>query len=221
MAKTDRRGDWLISFLDMSMLLLAFFLILASQARETPTFIHSQEGTGYRSITTGDRDVLVPIWELMADLETELQPEMSSNRLVIQPHWNEIRLHFTDAQFFETASADLSPEGKALIDRLVTVLDGLRLYEYHIDVEGHTDDRPIQTLRFRSNWELSASRAATIVRDLMARGFPSDRLKASGYADTKPVAPNRDASGQPLPEQMALNRRIVFRIHYDLVREAS
>lgn len=216
MAKTDRRSDWLISFLDMSMLLLAFFLILASEVQDSPTFIHSELGTGYRSITTGDDDVVVPIWELLSDLDAELDSEIGSGRLRIVSYPNELRLQFVDAQFFETASADLSTGGIALIARIIAVLSNLTEYEYHIDVEGHTDDLPIESLRFRSNWELSAARAATIVRNLVSSGFPADRLKASGFADTRSIAPNRDELGRPLPAQMALNRRIVFRIHYDL-----
>jgi chemotaxis protein MotB len=200
----------------MSMLLLAFFLILASEVQDPPTFIHSESGTGYRSTTTGEKEVVIPIWELLSDLDAELASEVGSGRLRLVSYPNELRLQFVDAQFFETGSADLSVGGIALIARIIAVLSNLTEYEYHIDVEGHTDDLPIESLRFRSNWELSAARAATIVRNLVSSGFPPDRLKASGFADTRSIAPNRDASGRPLPEQMALNRRIVFRIHYDL-----
>lgn len=216
MARTDRRNEWLISFLDMSMLLLAFFLILAARARDDEPFVSREKADGFRSGSAGIAPVTTPIWEFLSDLDAELASEIGSGRLRIVSYPNELRLQFVDAQFFETASADLSTGGIALIARIIAVLSNLTEYEYHIDVEGHTDDRPIKNLQFRSNWELSAARAATIVRNLVSSGFPADRLKASGFADTRSIAPNRDESGRPLPAQMALNRRIVFRIHYDL-----
>jgi len=208
LAKPVRKTDWLVSFLDMWMLLLAFFLILAARAEEDESFFSRNKATGMQSSSSGQAPVNTPIWELKRDLESELESEIGSRRLHIQSNPNELRLQFVDAQFFETASADISEEGVGLIGRLIGVLNDLSDYDFQIDVEGHTDDRPIETVRFRSNWELSAARAATIVRTLADRGFPSNRLKASGYAETQPLVQN--------PAQMALNRRIVVRIYYQL-----
>ena len=216
MAKPVQKNEWFVSFLDMWMLLLAFFLVLAAKAEVDESFFSRNQATGMQSSSSGQAPVNTPIWEFKRDLETELATEIANRRLQIQSHPDELRLLFLDAQFFETAMADLSENGVDLIDRLIGVLNRLSEYAYDIDVEGHTDDRPIESVRFRSNWELSAARAATIVRTLVASGFPSDRLKASGFAETRPIAANRDSLGRPDPSQMALNRRIVFRIHFDM-----
>jgi chemotaxis protein MotB len=69
-------------------------------------------------------------------------------------------------------------------------------------VEGHTDSIPISTEKFPSNWELSTTRASSIVRYFIAKSINPDRLKASGYADTKPIASNAT------PEGRAQNRRV-------------
>jgi chemotaxis protein MotB len=84
-----------------------------------------------------------------------------------------------------------------------------------IIVEGHTDDRPIFTPQFRSNWELSSGRAATIVHFFEDAGFPSDHLESVGFGSTRPLVPNRSPSGGENPENQAKNRRVLIRIVED------
>jgi chemotaxis protein MotB len=85
--------------------------------------------------------------------------------------------------------------------------------KYFINVEGHTDDIPIKTARFPSNWELSAARASSVVRYFISLSLNSSRLSASGYADTKPKLPNSDLTGNVLKQNQAANRRVVLRLH--------
>ena len=81
-----------------------------------------------------------------------------------------------------------------------------------IFVEGHTDDSPISSERYPSNWELSAARASLVVRMLENKGFRKDRLSPQGFADSRPILPNRDEAGKPIPDNQAQNRRVVIRI---------
>jgi chemotaxis protein MotB len=97
---------------------------------------------------------------------------------------------------------------------VLQALEEIGFYQFKIDIEGHTDDVPISTARFPSNWELSVSRASNVVKYFIAHDISPDRLKASGYADTQPIVPNRDSLGTPIPENRARNRRIVIRIYY-------
>ena len=71
-----------------------------------------------------------------------------------------------------------------------------------VRIEGHTDDLPIRNMIYPSNWELSAARAANVVRALIKSGVTESRLAAVGYADTHPLAPNRDV------ESRSANRRV-------------
>lgn len=204
---------WQTSFLDIFMLLLAFFIILAGLTRfDMQIFV--DDARGLRSLITGTERVRTPINEIDLDLRSILAAEIAENRLSIVTERNELRLKFTDAAFYETAEATLLPQGEEIIDRIIDVLDELRFYQYYVDVEGHTDNRPINTIRFPSNWELSTARAANIIRYFMDRGFEPSRLKASGYADTRPLVPNQDELGNNIPENQALNRRVVIRIYY-------
>jgi chemotaxis protein MotB len=84
---------------------------------------------------------------------------------------------------------------------------------YNIEIEGHTDDDPISTAHYPSNWELSAGRAAGVVRYFISQGIDMERMKAIGYAETQPKLPNRDAEGNPIKENQSENRRVIMRIY--------
>ncbi len=106
----------------------------------------------------------------------------------------------TDQVLFLEGQADVQPDGVRILD---VVADALLDLPNQVSIEGHTDSRPISTVRFPSNWELSTSRATSVLRYLLdARDFPRDRVSAAGYADTRPIAPGDD------PVSLARNRRV-------------
>jgi chemotaxis protein MotB len=110
-----------------------------------------------------------------------------------------IRLEVRDRVLFPSGSATLGEAGHALMLRLARALTRS---EHGISVEGHTDDLPIATSRFPSNWELSAARAASVARCLIDLGIARDRIQVRGYADTRPRVANDN------PANRARNRRV-------------
>ncbi len=96
--------------------------------------------------------------------------------------------------------------GQEAVDALRAVAQVLAPAPFPITVEGHTDNIPINTFRFPSNWELSAVRASTVARLFIDNGVSPDRLTAAGYADQRPVAGNEDEVGR------ARNRRVTVLI---------
>ena len=118
-----------------------------------------------------------------------------------------------EAGFFESGSSQMKATSQAAFDRIA---DMLRKHEYRLRIEGHTDNSPIHTARFPSNWELSTSRATEIVRILIVRdGFAPDRLSAAGYAEYHPIATNLTAEGR------GINRRVDIVILGHAPQEAS
>lgn len=107
---------------------------------------------------------------------------------------------------FEPASAALSPAGLQLLNEAAMVLSEL---PYPLSVEGHTDNIPISSSRFPSNWELSSARAAMATRALIEQGIAADRLQAVGYGETRPLADNHTVEGR------ARNRRVSFVLQVD------
>lgn len=209
----ENNRAWQVVYLDTFTLLLIFFIILATLAH-TGRDILGDVAHGFRTQFYGPDIRVTPIHEVYEELNARLEEERQANRLLIEQEYDEIRLHFRGSSFYRSAEAELLPSGEAIVDRIMAVLFELKHYEFHIDVEGHADSLPIRTERFPSNWELSSARASNVVRYFLQQGMPPERLKASGYADTFPVAPETDAAGNIIPENLDQNRRIVIRIHY-------
>jgi chemotaxis protein MotB len=114
----------------------------------------------------------------------------------------------TDNVLFDSGLADLKSQGLPLLGEVGTLLGVDRVHP--IVVEGHTDDVPIATAKFASNWELSTARASAVVRWLIGRSVPARRFSAAGYADLHPLASNGTDAGR------ARNRRVEIvlqRIH--------
>jgi chemotaxis protein MotB len=105
-----------------------------------------------------------------------------------------------DGSFFDSGSDQLVPKGYELLDALAEDLIAMKT---QIRIEGHTDNVPIKTVRFPSNWELSTARATTIVAYLIQKyGFKPESLSGTGFAEFCPIAPNDTAEGR------AHNRRV-------------
>lgn len=94
---------------------------------------------------------------------------------------------------FPSGTATLSPEAENIMKQLAVVL---KHFGHDVRVEGHTDNVPINTVQFPSNWELSAARAASVVHLLMREGVEPERLAVIGSGEYKPVADNKDALGR-------------------------
>jgi chemotaxis protein MotB len=103
---------------------------------------------------------------------------------------------------FDSGRADLKEAGQAALVEVAEVLKTIGNRDFQI--AGHTDNIPIHSHRYRSNWELSTARAVTVTRYLAEQGVPRERLSAAGHAETQPVASNET------PEGRQLNRRIVI-----------
>jgi chemotaxis protein MotB len=106
---------------------------------------------------------------------------------------------FPDQILFESGSAVLKPAFKSILGKLAAPIKGL---PNQVEVQGHTDNVPISTGTYPSNWELSAGRAGAVIRYFESVGVPSARLQAAGYADTRPLDSNATKEGR------ARNRRV-------------
>lgn len=121
-------------------------------------------------------------------------------------------LELNSAAFFDSGSAALSVAGKNILQNVAGDLKAEKYKDYQITVEGHTDDTPIKTVQFPSNWELSTARASAVVHFFLEQGIAAQKLRAAGYADTFPKLPNRDANGKAIPSNQAQNRRVIIRL---------
>ncbi|MFK8040829.1 OmpA family protein [Congregibacter sp.] len=134
-------------------------------------------------------------------LEQALAGPLSTGRITI----SDGRIGISGSVLFALNSDRLQDEGRELLVTLAEPLDVfLEENDQLLMISGFTDDLPIQSgnLSFSDNWELSAQRALTVTRELIAAGMPADRVFAAAFGDQQPVAPNIDEPGR------ALNRRV-------------
>lgn len=133
-------------------------------------------------------------------LVEELEGELESGRIEIHRLKGRLQVRALDQILFDSGSVTIKEQGREVLAKVAQQIQKVR--GHSVRVEGHTDDVPISTARFPSNWELSAARAAVVVRHLIASGLEEERLSAAGYGSQKPIADNSEAQGR------SRNRRI-------------
>ena len=219
----ENHERWLVSYADFITLLFAFFVVMYS--------ISSVNEGKYRTVSESIKAALNPVVSAPAaklaftigqEKETQQSPnlaettEVAIRRLrklvpsltkadivapvVVQKINGDIVLSIPDRLLFNSGEATVREEALPFLQGVGDVLLEMNRYAR---VEGHTDNVPIRTAQFPSNWELSAARAVMVVRVLSELyGVSADHLAAVGYADTRPATINSD------PEQRAKNRRV-------------
>lgn len=208
----ENMDDWLNTYADMITLLMAFFLVLVSVSK-IDMALWEQIKKGLRSEIMKDKKVETPLAEIKHDLDSILVEEREKKLVLIELGEKGIEMQFASSAFYKGGKADINETAEGIINKVILAISNITYYKFMVDVEGHTDNIPIHTARFPSNWELSVARATNIVKHFIKMGVEADRLKAAGYADTKPVVPNTDAEGKDIKENQAKNRRIVIRIN--------
>ncbi|MGH9560274.1 MAG: flagellar motor protein MotB [Terracidiphilus sp.] len=217
---------WLVSYADFITLLFAFFVVLYAFARadqKKQVQVAQAVNKALNSmggLTDPDRksdaapqpakatgeELLTPmqvkydLGRIQHDLSLALATEISNKTVALEMGRDGLVISLREAGFFDSGSATPKPE---TLKTLRTIADRLGATPYDLRVEGHTDNVPIHTAQFDSNWELSAARATHIARlFLEMNAIPADRLSAAGYGEFHPVATNDTAQGR------AENRRV-------------
>ena len=209
---------WALTLADMMMLLLCFFVIMLAiakvdqQAYSTVAKSLSRAMGGKQKNRQGSSKELTgsvqskrDIFSLKQELSRLLQDQKSAVTLSLRTDSVAIRLRGNI--FFASGSAELTSRARQVLAEVAPVF---REISNPLTIEGHTDDVPIKSSRYPSNWELSAARAASVARFFIARDTSPERIEVVGLADTKPLFPNRTADGQPIVENQASNRRVVI-----------
>ena len=137
---------------------------------------------------------------LKAQLEQAIAGVGLSDSVSVALDSRGLAVYVSDGVLFDSGQARLLGDGEGLIRQLQPILAGVG---NKLIVEGHTDDVPIASAQYPSNWELSTSRATVVLRELLAApGMDASRVSAAGYADTRPRQPNDS------PEHRSANRRV-------------
>jgi len=207
---------WLLTYADLITLLLAFFVVMYSMSQiDAKRFGEMSESL--HGILKGGDNVLNPDEVVQTDdghgvlklgnlrmLQKAIKGK-SEERKKLQDVQTEITerglvIHIVERALFQEGSSTLQGNSWEVLDLIYNEIDSI---PNHIRVEGHTDDRPIMTDQYPSNWELSASRATEVVRYFINEySFPPNRISALGYGEYRPIQPNNSI------ENRARNRRV-------------
>jgi len=233
--EVNNHERWLVSYADFITLLFAFFVVMyaLSTVNEGKYRILSESMvSAFRNVpinAASDRPIVVmpPIpaaqkasaavktpdaskqkqrdkmRNVAKDILAVMAPLIEQGKVRVLETSRGVTIEINDSILFSPGQALLQP---ALVKAMRAIAEVLAPTDFPITIEGHTDNVPINTAQFPSNWELSAVRATTVLRLFADAGVAGDRLTAIGYADTRPVEPNVLADGR------ARNRRVTILI---------
>lgn len=226
MVDLGEEPGWLVTYADLMTLLMVFFVLLYSLA----SFEKEKYKTTIASVRTmvktrpemqGIMTVLgqpdgfekkIRIEEitglrtrdaaLYRSMEKLVRNAALKDRLGLKAADGKIIITLSGELLFDSGSVALNPAALPQIDDMIDLLS--EYSEYDVNIKGHTDNLPISTKQFPSNWELSAIRATTMLKYLISKGIDPSRLTATGYGDLIPLADNSTE------ENRAKNRRVEF-----------
>lgn len=232
--KPENHERWIVSYADMLTLLFALFVVLYAtgdpNVKKLQSVRYSIDQAFNIDVKKGEAGVS-PLFDTsgggispsintiksqaMVDLQTAMNGFAESKgiegKIQVKSDATSITITLADNLLFGSGSADLKPGSQDVLMEVAGVLKGI---PNQIRIEGHTDNIPISNSEFSSNWELSAARAARVLRFLSEQGgLTASKLSLAGYADTRPIAGNSTAEGR------ALNRRADIVIVYPTQEE--
>ncbi|MFO7749771.1 MAG: flagellar motor protein MotB [Desulfobacteraceae bacterium] len=218
--------EWLVTYADLMTLLLVFFVLLYSlksfeqekfksavetireqinadvsltgvmELMEIPdsldTRITIEDVTGLRSIEKS----------IVKDINAFIRNKDQADNIATSLLENKIVVRIKGKALFKSGSADLNQNAVPIFNEIMKII--FDYPRYKVNIKGHTDNVPISTARYPSNWELSAIRATTVLKHLVERGIDPKRLTATGYGDIMPLVPNNSDKNR------AINRRVEF-----------
>ncbi len=222
MSRRKRHDDhenlerWLLTYADLITLLLAFFIVMYSMSKvDAKKFGRMSEALsgalkgGSVVIRKGDQPGVVPgsgvlkignLKTLGEEMKKNLDKSGYAKQINVEVTERGLVIHIMESALFREGSAILEPKALTMLDMVVQSIANL---PNHIRIEGHTDNKPIKTSRFPSNWELSSARATEVVRYLTDNhDIDPKQISALGYGEYRPIAPNNS------DENRAKNRRV-------------
>jgi chemotaxis protein MotB len=215
---------WLVSYADFITLLFAFFVVLFATSESNkskkaelaasiesafsemgifevhakPRVAMERHGTDVGSYIARSAAPPSKLAEVRQRLEEAARPEIDRGVIGFHDSPRGLVISLQEAGFFDSGAADVRPPALPVLNRIAAALP-----ETTLRVEGHTDDVPIHTVQFSSNWELSSARASSVARLLLLHAnVHAERMSVAGYAEFHPAVSNATAEGR------ARNRRV-------------
>lgn len=208
--KTSKgEGLWLMSFGDLCLILIAFFILLLSYSTVSQKKADiMREAVEAKTVAPSKKDSLSAVSKR---IETEIKRlKLEKNAEVIFDDGG-VAIEFKDGILFAVGSAAPNAQFQPIANQVMQLI-ATTPEKYKLLIEGHTDDIPIKSGPFASNWELSSARGIALMRQFAQKGVHENRMSVVSYAQTRPKRPTTGLTGQELSRARAANRRVVIRI---------
>lgn len=192
--------SWMISYIDVFVLMSTVFVMLLVLSRtdiaervSLPPINKAnasvEQIVDVSDLALGISNTLSPVQNInwLEDISTSIKENGLGGLVTLIKDSNFTELAIQSRVLFSSGTSELTRSGEDVLEKLVPVLkdsDGL------VFIEGHTDDRPISTSRFSSNWDLASARATEVLQFFVAEGIKKSRFRAVSYGDTKPLVEN-------------------------------
>lgn len=215
--------DWVMTYGDMMSLLLTFFVLIVSFSSMQETKFNQAAASladAFGVMSSPESVIefntpIVPSHSPQEDAEVLYEVRSVEKMLLDEGLEDQVSVKVTDdgvlfsinAPFmFTSGGAELKNEPKEVLDKLAGFFSK---YPYKVKIQGHTDSIPINSAKFPSNWELSASRAVSVARYFQGKGIPPEQIEATGYGEHRPIADNVTKEGR------SKNRRVEIFLKLD------
>jgi chemotaxis protein MotB len=212
-APVHDESNWLVSYADMMTLLFGFFVLMYSFSKidDKKFEIIRKDVARYFGGQVRTNPTVKKAEQQIEEILTQAGIDKTIELIARD---SELELRFNGSFHFVPGTANLTKESEFILTKLIDTIKRTVKADSVI-VEGHTDDNPITSEKFPSNWELSAARASTVVREFEKYGFDPTKMTATGFGSSRPLVPNRDSKGEQLPENQEINRRVVVNIAFN------
>ena len=219
---------WMATFADLAILLMTFFVLLLSFANmdivkfrqmagsvkdafgtqvETPGVYEERSDTMITVQLSEEEDRTIDMMQMGERIRKTVEDQELEDKTEIKINDDGVTLTVDGTFMFDGGSAKLKPEFEKFLGEIAQIIEE---HDYPLAIEGHSDNIPIKSPIYPSNWELSSSRATAVLRYLIDKyKIPAKRLMAVGYSDTRPLVAN------DTPKNRAKNRRVEFHFKKD------
>mgnify|MGYP003957230971 CR=1 FL=1 len=180
-------GGWLTTYADMMTLLMTFFVLLFAMSTLDPVKLEQFGDSTQKKQGSKKKSKKVSLSQINKEVKKLVVEQELQSQVKVTMDARGVTLGIASDLAFGSGTATLSGPIKSFLVKLVSTMERAT---YAIAVKGHTDNDPIRSSQFPSNWELSAARSSAVIRYLTSQGIAADKFRAIGFGDTVPMVAN-------------------------------
>lgn len=209
--QAEDTDSWLMSYADMITLLLGFFIIFVSVSEPKKDKLHAIRD-GVMAGHFGVVEIANPFQGVYATLQGIIEARTEFDTIALERSDKSVTLEMSTLAFFQPGIAEFEEGRLPILEEIVEQLKSLEYLDTNISIMGHTSNQEVISNTYPTNWELSAARAARMVRYFIEQGVEPKRLRAVGYGDSQPKVPNTDVKGAAIRANQEQNERLVIKV---------